>query len=56
MRLIRLHEFGLVYRVVYYINYNRINTMDKHYNHYRPHDSLDLMTPMAYYQQLTLAA
>lgn len=26
------------------------------YNHYRPHDSLDLMTPMAYYQQLTEAA
>ncbi len=25
------------------------------YNHYRPHDSLNLMTPMAYYQQLTLA-
>ena len=26
------------------------------YNHYRPHDALDLMTPMAYYQQLTKAA
>ena len=26
------------------------------YNHYRPHDSLDLMTPMAYYQQLMKAA
>ncbi|WP_424945975.1 hypothetical protein [Candidatus Spongiihabitans sp.] len=25
------------------------------YNHYRPHDSLNLMMPMAYYQQLTLA-
>ncbi|WP_423907429.1 hypothetical protein [Candidatus Spongiihabitans sp.] len=25
------------------------------YNHYRPHDSLDLMTPMAYYRQLALA-
>ena len=25
------------------------------YNHYRPHDSLDLMTPMAHYRQLTLA-
>ncbi len=23
------------------------------YNHYRPHDALDLMTPMAYYQKLT---
>ena len=26
------------------------------YNHYRPHDSLELMTPMAYYQKLTEAA
>lgn len=26
------------------------------YNHYRPHDSLALMTPMAYYQQLMKAA
>ena len=26
------------------------------YNHYRPHDALALMTPMAYYQQLTAAA
>ncbi len=26
------------------------------YNHYRPHDSLDLMTPMAYYQHIREAA
>lgn len=26
------------------------------YHHYRPHDSLALMTPMAYYQQLAEAA
>lgn len=26
------------------------------YNHNRPHDSLELMTPMAYYQKLTEAA
>ncbi|WP_424948124.1 hypothetical protein [Candidatus Spongiihabitans sp.] len=25
------------------------------YNHCRPHDSLDLMTPMAYYRQPTVA-
>ncbi|WP_423910715.1 hypothetical protein [Candidatus Spongiihabitans sp.] len=25
------------------------------YNHCRAHDSLDLMTPMAYYRQLALA-
>lgn len=26
------------------------------YNYYRPHDSLNLMTPMAYYEQITMAA
>ncbi|WP_424947392.1 hypothetical protein [Candidatus Spongiihabitans sp.] len=25
------------------------------YNHYRPHESLDLMMPMAYYRHPTLA-
>ena len=28
----------------------------RHYNHYRPHDGIDLETPMAYYEQLAQAA
>ena len=27
-----------------------------HYNTYRPHDGIGLLTPMEYYQQLTQAA
>ena len=27
-----------------------------HYNTYRPHDGIGLLTPMEYYQQLTHAA